>query len=79
MLNSRSRARREDVMAQTAEARHATISIRKGRKKKAPSDEYVERQLRVGTVPDFMQAFSVEGSVENAEDVGINVSEYFAV
>jgi hypothetical protein len=64
-------------MAQTAEARHATISIRKGRKKKASSDEYVERQLRLRTVPDFMQVFSEEGSFKNAKDLRIKLSEYF--
>jgi len=77
MINSRSRACREDVMAQTAEARHATISVRTGRKKKASSDEYVERQLRLRTVPDFMQVFSEEGSFKNAKDLRIKLSEYF--
>lgn len=77
MINSRSRASREDVMAQTAEARHTTISVQRGRKKRASSDEYVERQLRLRTVPDFMQVFSEEGTFKNAKDLRIRLSEYF--
>ena len=79
MINVRSNATREQVLARMAEAQSAALEeATRPRKGKVKVQEPEFNHVRLRSRPDFTKPFSANGSFNGVEELGIRLDEYFA-